>query len=177
MKSIFVLFISIAIIVCVGNAKAQDPVPHVEYYCSSGWSIDSSFSSAERSNVLLAFADVNEFMGDGKLVHEGRGTCSIRLTQSLSDGNKAFTHLENNILYIDVAARNLEKDCGKYADKSDACFQAVIQHELGHSIGLRHHKNSDTVGIMSEAPSSWKFTDSDLLLCKTTHPCQDLSKR
>lgn len=144
---------------CKIEPKDETPLPNV---CEGKMTVQvGQFSDEHLQDILIAMGRWNQEIGSQyfslEVTQEERAACTI-IAAPRPDRVYATWKKEQNML-VDVDK----------IQQSHHDFSIIIQHELGHSIGMRHRQN----GIMCSAPwPTSEFEETDITQCRELSVCK-----
>lgn len=147
---------------CIVEERDATPGPNV---CEGRLTIqESEWTADELADIQAAMANWNAMIGSEYFtltaVDAAPGACHI--LQGEREGNVLATWKREQNMIVDVAEIRASK---KYTDR----FQSIVQHELGHSVGMRHREGGMMCSIV---PASPDFDDLDRTQCQQLGLCK-----
>lgn len=152
------------------GCSAEEPT------CSE-WHPHTSLTEGQRAQVAAAVAKWNGFAGAGTLRWNPQAsddaTCSVRV---VAEGSEDYQHASAAVhgdfvgawlpqdTRIDLTPERLR--CG---DRTDECVGALVLHELGHSLGLKHTHARSVMWNGNEFVTS--FVPADYVECVRVGVC------
>ena len=147
----------------VGCAKPPD--------CEGSYHAHRSLSAEQTSQVQVAFAKWNAFVGRDVVRlepgDEDDTTCSVRVDESTGDLG-LFRHDDASISFAPDYMREHAAGCTTHlAD----CIEATLLHETGHALGLLHVPGAGNV-MSADGELVLDFTDADRAECTRVGVCR-----
>lgn len=147
---------------CVVVEKDSRPLPNV---CEGKLTIvDAEWTDGELADILAAMNNWNAMLGQEyfQLTSVDAAQESCHISQGEREGNVLATWKKEQNMVVDTVEIRASK-------KYTAQFQTLMQHELGHSVGLRHREN----GVMCSAVwTTSEFNQTDREQCQALGLCK-----
>lgn len=146
---------------CVVTERDAEAGPNV---CEGKLTIvESEWTTDELADIQAAMSNWNAMIGSEYFVLTAVDTApsACHILQGERDGSILATWKREQNMIVDTTKIRASS---KYTDR----FQTIMQHELGHSVGLRHREG----GVMcSVVPASPEFDQLDRAQCQELGLC------
>lgn len=174
MKTLLALLVSLLLVAC---AKEEEKNPRTIYFhpvTGSEVAYDPSTMTEEELAQLDPIRErLNAFVGrPGFFTFVPVDHLEAPPGRRYPTGDVGGTHDHETgeiAVYLEGVETCME-ETPRQSPSFEACFQAIMLHELCHSMGMDHTK---AAGIMAVPLSTFDFTDADRTECQSREFCKD----